>query len=76
MNQKSNESRTYFKPIYLIYVLLIVLGIYLVLYHGPHLWTLLPLLLFLACPLMHLLMHHKHHEKQEKSESEHKNMKH
>lgn len=71
MNDQSNKSHFHFKPIYLIYILLIAVGIYLVIYHGPHLWTILPLLIFLICPLMHLL-HHGRHGKHEESGSEHK----
>lgn len=76
-----NKSRFHFKPIYLVYVLLIGLGIYLVIYHGPHLWTILPLLIFLLCPLMHLFHHGKHgkHDKQmdsDKSQDDKDNNKH
>jgi len=28
--------------------------------HRQHLWTLLPFLILLACPLMHLFMHRSH----------------
>ena len=48
------------KPIYGLYLLLILGGIYLVVYHGPHLYTLLPLIFFLFCPLMHLFHGHHH----------------
>ena len=34
---------------------------YLVFWHGQHLAALLPILLVLACPLAHLLMHGGHH---------------
>ncbi|MBS2132107.1 DUF2933 domain-containing protein (plasmid) [Burkholderia thailandensis] len=35
-------------------------GFYLVTEHRAHLWGWLPFLLILACPLMHLFMHHGH----------------
>lgn len=37
-----------------------VAGFYLVTEHQAHLYGLLPYLLLLACPLMHLLMHRGH----------------
>jgi hypothetical protein len=33
-------------------------GFYLLAEHRAHLWLVLPWLLLLACPLMHLFMHH------------------
>ena len=39
---------------------LAALGIYLLANHGGHIVTALPYLLLLACPLMHLFMHHGH----------------
>ena len=47
-------------------VLAVVLGFYLFTEHRAHLFGILPYLLFLACPLMHLFMHgghggHGHH---------------
>lgn len=34
---------------------------YLVFWHGAHLAAVAPLLLVLACPLMHVFMHRGHH---------------
>lgn len=34
---------------------------YLIVEHRPHLFGWLPYLIILACPLMHLFMHHRHH---------------
>ncbi|MBI5273744.1 MAG: DUF2933 domain-containing protein [Chlamydiales bacterium] len=48
------------RPMYLVYLLLIVGGIYLIVYHGAHLYTILPFLIVLLCLLMHLF-HNKHH---------------
>ncbi|MBX9744770.1 MAG: DUF2933 domain-containing protein [Chlamydiales bacterium] len=70
MDEKDRKSSTYFKPVCLVYILLIAVGIYLVVYHEPHLWTILPFLIFLACPLMHM-MHHGKHKRSDKS-PEHK----
>jgi Protein of unknown function (DUF2933) len=39
---------------------LIVAGFYLVTEHTAHVLGVLPFLLLLACPLMHLFMHHGH----------------
>lgn len=39
---------------------LAVLGIYLFMSHTGHVLSALPYLLLLACPLMHLFMHHGH----------------
>ena len=41
-------------------VLAVVLGFYLFTEHRAHLFGVLPYLLLLACPLMHLFMHHGH----------------
>lgn len=41
-------------------VFLIIAGFYLITEHQAHLFGVLPFLLFLACPLMHLFMHHGH----------------
>jgi hypothetical protein len=42
-------------------VALLVLGFYLVTEHRAHLLGVLPYLLLLACPLMHVFMHRGHH---------------
>ena len=39
---------------------LAVAGFYLVTEHTAHFFGALPFLIFLACPLMHLFMHHGH----------------
>jgi len=39
---------------------LAVAGFYLVTEHTAHVLGVLPFLLFLSCPLMHLFMHHGH----------------
>lgn len=42
-------------------VALLGLGFYLVTEHTAHLFGVLPYLVILACPLMHLFMHHGGH---------------
>jgi hypothetical protein len=39
----------------------IAASVYLYLYHGAHVFMLLPYLLLAACPLMHVFMHRGHH---------------
>lgn len=65
------QNRRRFKSVYVLYGLLILGSIYLIIYHGPHLYTILPFLFVLLCPLMHL-MHGGHHGNHEESETEHK----
>lgn len=40
---------------------LIVAGFFLLTEHTAHVFGVLPYFLILACPLMHLFMHHGHH---------------
>jgi hypothetical protein len=40
--------------------LAIILGGYLVIWHGAHLAAVLPFLVLGACPLMHFFMHRRH----------------
>lgn len=41
---------------------LLIAGFYLLTEHTAHVFGVLPYLLLLACPLMHLFMHHGHRE--------------
>ncbi len=43
-------------------VFIAVAGFYLITEHQAHLFGILPFLIFLACPLMHLFMHHGGHD--------------
>ena len=45
--------------------LAIVIGGYLAIWHGTHVAAVLPFLVILACPLMHMFMHggHGHHHR-------------
>jgi hypothetical protein len=45
---------------FVLYGFLGVAGFYLVTEHTAHLFGILPFLLILSCPLMHLFHHHKH----------------
>lgn len=42
------------------FIFIIAIGYYLITEHRAHLFNILPLLLLLACPLMHIFMHGKH----------------
>ncbi|TCK02336.1 DUF2933 domain-containing protein [Marinobacterium mangrovicola] len=55
------------KGLLLIAVLALGAG-FLVRAHGYHLLAWLPYLIFLACPLMHLFMHHHHGGKERSAE--------
>lgn len=46
---------------------LIVAGYYLLAEHRAHLFGILPFLLLLSCPLMHLFMHHGHRHGSDRS---------
>jgi hypothetical protein len=47
--------------IYCLYAAGLVIAVTLLIQHWVHVPLILPLLVFLACPLMHLFMHHGHH---------------
>jgi len=73
MDDQQNKKRFKFKPISLVYLLLFAVFVYLVIYHGPHLWTILPLFIIFLCPLMHM-NHHGHggHGEHKDSDVEHR----
>ncbi len=50
--------------------LAVLLGGYLVIWHGAHLAVALPFLVLAACPIMHVFMHrgHGHHHGQDTSQ--------
>lgn len=64
-----NMNRSSFIKMYLMYVLLALVGVYLIVAHGPHLYNFLPLL-FLLCPLMHLFGHGGHGSHKESDEQD------
>jgi hypothetical protein len=61
MDMQNNESRFWRSPggIALLVVALVG-GFFLYTEHRAHLFGVLPFLLILACPLMHVFMHHGH----------------
>jgi hypothetical protein len=60
-NDNAPKGRFLFSPPGLVLIgFLAIAGFYLVTEHQAHLYGALPWLLILACPLMHLFMHHGH----------------
>lgn len=49
-----------------------ILGYFLVMEHRQHLFEWLPYLILLACPLMHLFMHHGHGHGQSEDDDTHR----
>lgn len=45
---------------FIAFIFIIAIGYYLIAEHRAHLFNILPLLLLLSCPLMHIFMHGKH----------------
>ena len=61
MNDERQERPWWQTPIGLVTCgFLIVAGFFLLTEHTAHVFGVLPYLLILACPLMHLFMHHGH----------------
>lgn len=54
-------------------VFLAIVGFFLLMEHRAHLFGLLPYVLLLACPVLHLLLHgkHDHHDDAHQSEKSH-----
>ena len=62
MNHEHQEQSWWRTPIGIVTCgFLIVAGFFLLTEHTAHVFGVLPWLLILACPLMHLFMHHGHH---------------
>ena len=63
MNYEQHEQQPWWRtPIGIVTCgFLIVAGFFLLTEHTAHVLGALPWLLVLACPLMHLFMHHGHH---------------
>ncbi len=57
-NYNNNSSHSRMRPVLI--VLLVIAGIYLVVDHGQHILSFLPLTLLLGCLVMHLFMHGSH----------------
>ncbi len=64
MHQRDNRDRQgswWGSPQGIVAILFIaVIGFYLVTEHTAHFFGILPFLIFLLCPLMHIFMHHGH----------------
>ena len=71
MNDQNGKPHPKFKSIYLLYLLLFAVFIYFAIYHGPHLWNILPLIVIFFCPLMHIFGS-RHHGRHGDSEIEYK----
>ncbi len=56
-----HETQYYFRERWVLYGFFGIAGFFLFTEHRAHLFGALPFLLLLACPLMHLFMHHGHH---------------
>lgn len=63
MNHPEHQSKlTWASPTYIVlFGFLLVIGFFLITEHGAHLLGILPWLLLLACPLMHIFHGHGHH---------------
>lgn len=48
------------RTVWVVFGFLAVIGFFLVVEHGAHLYGFLPFLLLLACPLLHWLLHGGH----------------
>lgn len=61
----------WFSPMGLLAIaLLIALGGFLLLEHRLHVYEWLPILVLLACPLMHVFMHRGHHKHKSNDQEE------
>lgn len=60
-NQQKKESIIFSKSTVIACVVLAVVGFLILTGHSAHLFGMLPYLLILACPLMHIFMHGGHH---------------
>ncbi len=61
-DNKDQPSSWWFSTQGIVAILFIgVIGYYLITEHTAHLFGILPFLIFLLCPLMHLFMHHGGH---------------
>jgi hypothetical protein len=68
-----HEERHINKSQWVFFGFLAVAGFFLITEHRAHLLGILPYLILLACPLMHLFMHHDHgnHEHNEGEHAHH-----
>jgi L-asparagine transporter-like permease len=77
-NNKSNVNLNcwYSRHNWVTIIFIAAISFYLITEHSAHLWGLLPWLILLACPLMHLFMHHGHGEHDHSSHEPNKENKH
>lgn len=76
-NPQEPEKRSWWLsfPGFITIILIIAAGYYLFTEHRAHLFNILPLLILLLCPLMHLFMHgrghggHNHHHHEDDNDS-------
>ncbi len=61
-NPQKKESFIFSKGTVIACVVLAVVGFLILTGHSAHLFGILPYLLILACPLMHIFMHGGHHD--------------
>ena len=59
-HESRDQPRSGFSMNWILIAFLAVAGFFLFTEHRAHLFGFLPFLLLLACPLMHLFMHHGH----------------
>jgi hypothetical protein len=71
-NRPSNL--TWLSPTYIVLLgFLVFIGFFLITEHGAHLLGILPWLLLLACPLMHIFHSHGHHHEENGDDKDKKN---
>lgn len=67
-NQQKKASFIYSKGTVIACIVLVVTGFLILTGHSAHLFGILPYLLILACPLIHIFMHGGHHDEHKKDE--------
>lgn len=79
MNEQHSEEKKHFRIHpriinMMILLSLLIIGFFLLSEHRAHFLGVLPYLLLLACPILHLFMHHghkhKHHEEDQKNKGD------
>jgi hypothetical protein len=71
------SNLTWLSPTYIVlFGFLVVIGFFLITEHGAHLLGILPWLLLLACPLMHIFHGHGHYHGGDSDDNDKKNQTH
>lgn len=75
MDHSDHPSKlTWASPTYIVlFGFLVVIGFFLITEHGAHLFGILPWLILLACPLMHIFHGHGHHHGGDSDDKDKKN---